>query len=234
MGREPSIQLCLVFRGQESHNLPMWNLRFKTFLREPDPDDLLPVLRKGCDITGCPHLGEFRAPKSRYDLRTYYWFCIDHVREYNANWDFFKGMSRSEIEHHMHKTAVWDRPTWRMTQAGFNEEKTRQRVYEAFTRGESVFSEFGARGTADEEEPREAHIDVAAIPHPTIEALAVMGLAPPIDWEEVKARYKTLVKKYHPDTNGEDKESEERLKKINLAYSILKLSYQHYLKLDET
>ena len=116
----------------------MWNFKFKSFLRETNPDDLLPVLRKGCDITGCPHLGDFKAPKSRYDLKSYYWFCIDHVRDYNANWDFFKGMSREEIEHHMHKTAVWDRPTWRSTQAGFNEEKTRQRVYEAFTRGESV------------------------------------------------------------------------------------------------
>ncbi|MEZ0225361.1 MAG: J domain-containing protein [Alphaproteobacteria bacterium] len=211
----------------------MWNIRFKTFLRDSDTDDMLPAIRKGCDIGGCPHLGEFKAPKSRYDLRNYYWFCIDHVREYNQQWDFFKGMSRSEIEHHMHKTAVWDRPTWRMTQAGFNEEKTRQSVYEAFTRGESVFGDFNSR-SAEDEEPREAHIDVGSIPHPTIEALAVMGLAPPIEWEEVKARYKTLAKKYHPDTNGADKAAEEELKKINLAYSILKLSYQHYMKLDES
>ena len=66
-----------------------------------------------------------------------------------------------------------------------------------------------------------------------IEALAVMGLAPPIGWEEVKTRYKTLAKKYHPDTNKDDKKAEELLKKINLAYSILKISYQHYMKLDE-
>jgi hypothetical protein len=210
----------------------MWNFRFKSFLGD-DADDTLPAIRKGCDITGCPHLGEYRAPRSRYDLRSYYWFCIDHVREYNQNWDFFKGMSRSEIEHHMHKTAVWDRPTWRMTQAGFNEEKTRQRVYEAFARGESIFGDFAGRGAAEEEEPREAHIDVGSIPHPTIEALAVMGLAPPIEWEEVKARYKALAKKYHPDTNGDDKEAEEILKKINLAYSILKISYQHYMDLDK-
>jgi hypothetical protein len=209
----------------------MWNFTFKSFLGSvEDTSDTLPAIRRGCDSPGCAHLGEYRAPKSRYDLKSYYWFCLDHVRAYNANWDFFRGMTREEIEHHMHKTAQWDRPTWRMTQAGMNEERTRKRIYEAFANGESVFGDFGAK----EEEPREAHIDVNTIPHPTLEALAVMGLAPPIGWEEVKARYKTLAKKYHPDTNKDDKQAEELLKKINLAYSILKLSYQHYLQLDET
>ena len=209
----------------------MWNFKSRSFLREPDPSDNLPALRKNCDAGNCEHLGEFRAPKSRYDLKDYYWFCLDHVREYNNSWDFFKGMGRAEIEHHMNKNSVWDRPTWRMTQAGMNEENARKKVYEAFAKGESIFGDFGARGPDDG--PEEAHISVAAIPHPTIEALAVMGLAPPIGWEEVKTRYKTLAKKYHPDTNKNDKDAEEELKKINLAYSILKISYQHYLKLDE-
>lgn len=209
----------------------MWNFKFKSFLGDYVSDNL-PAIRKGCEIGGCEGLGEYKAPKSRYDLRSYYWFCLDHVREYNANWDFFKGMSRSEIENHMYKTAVWDRPTWRSTQAGFHEEKTRQRIYEAFTKGESVFGDFNARGEEDAE-PQEAHIDIRTIPHPTIEALAVMDLFPPIDWEQVKMRYKTLAKKYHPDTNKGNRQAEEQLKKINLAYSILKLSYQHYTNLDE-
>jgi hypothetical protein len=209
----------------------MWNFRFKTFLGDEEIDTL-PALRKNCEVPGCPHLGEHRAPKSRTELRSYYWFCVEHVREYNQNWDFFKGMSRAEIEHHMYKTAVWDRPTWRMTRAGFNEERVRQRVYDAFSRGESIFGDFNSR-EAEDEEPKEAHINVSTIPHPTVEALLVMDLAPPIEWEQVKARYKTLAKKYHPDTNPGDHAAEEQLKKINLAYSILKLSYQHFLKLDE-
>ena len=209
----------------------MWNFKFKYSFGDYVSDNL-PSLRKNCEISGCSGLGEFRAPKSRHELRDYYWFCLDHVREYNANWDFFKGMDRAEIEAQMQKTAVWDRPTWRSTQAGFNEEKTRQRIYEAFTKGESVFGDFNTRGEPEQEQ-REAHIDIRSIPHPTIEALAVLDLFPPIDWEQVKTRYKTLAKKYHPDTNPDDKKAEEQLKKINLAYSILKLSYQHYTNLDE-
>ncbi len=208
----------------------MWNFKFRSFLK--NDGEGLPVVRKGCDIPGCAHLGEFKAPKSRYDLRDYYWFCLDHVREYNANWDFFKGMSPGEIETHMHRTATWDRPTWRSTEAGLNEDRTKQKIYEHFTRGESVFGDFSASGKEDDK--KDAHIDLGSIPHPTIEALAAMGLKPPVDWDEVKSHYKKLVKKYHPDTHKGDKNAEEELKKINLAYTILKLSYQHYTKLDET
>jgi curved DNA-binding protein CbpA len=61
----------------------------------------------------------------------------------------------------------------------------------------------------------------------------VLGLAPPIEWEEVKARYKKLAKKHHPDTNKGDKTAEEQFKKISLAYAILKLSYKNYTELEK-
>lgn len=208
----------------------MWNFRIHPFLKgHKDTRTTQPAVRRSCDISGCEHQGEYRAPKSRYDLGNYYWFCLDHVREYNANWDFFKGMSRSEIEHHMYKTVVWDRPTWRSTLAGMNEEKARQKIYEHFT-SDGVFGEFTMQGDA---EPQEAHINIASIPQPVLEALSAMDLEPPIQWDEVKARYKTLAKKYHPDTNKGDKKAEEQFKKITLAYTILKLSYQNYTKLEE-
>lgn len=46
-----------------------------------------------CEKEGCGAQGEFRAPKSVSELQTYYWFCLDHVREYNKAWDFYKGMT---------------------------------------------------------------------------------------------------------------------------------------------
>ena len=39
--------------------------------------------------------------------------------------------------------------------------------------------------------------------------------------DTVKSRYKELVKQHHPDTNGGDKDSEERIKQINEAYQII-------------
>ncbi len=209
----------------------MWDFKLKTFLHDlKDQMEKPLVLRKSCDIAGCPHLGDFKAPKSPHNLTEYHWFCLDHVREYNQNWDFFKGMSQGEIEHHMHKTMMWDRPTWRMTESGLKEGRTREKIHAHFTSGENIFGNFSMGG---DETGEDAHINIQSIPHPAVEALAVMDLAPPVDWDEVKARYKILAKKYHPDTNKNDPAAEELLKKINLAYSILKISYQNYTKLED-
>ena len=42
-------------------------------------------------------------------------------------------------------------------------------------------------------------------------------------WEQIQKRFKTLVKKYHPDKNQGNKKFEDKLKKITLAYSQLKI-----------
>lgn len=209
-------------------NRQMWDFKYKSFLNDlKHGHDTRPVMRRGCDAPGCSDVGDYRAPKSRQNLRDYYWFCLEHVRQYNQSWDFCKGMTPGEMETHLNNSAIWDRPTWRMTQAGMNEEKMRQKIYTHFTT-EGVYGSFGR-----DEDDEKAQINVNTIPHPTIEALAALGLAPPIEWEEVRTRYKALAKKYHPDTNRNDSEAEEKFKKISLAYTILKLSFDKYMEMDK-
>ena len=65
-----------------------------------------------CDHPGCIHLGAYRAPRSRSSLRQYFYFCLDHVREYNAAWDYFRGMTATEIERMRRADVVGDRPSW--------------------------------------------------------------------------------------------------------------------------
>ena len=69
-------------------------------------------------MPGCPLEGEYRAPKSRSQLRDYFWFCLDHVRAYNAAWDFYKGMSPGQIEAHLRDDTAWQRPTWPLGRLG--------------------------------------------------------------------------------------------------------------------
>jgi diguanylate cyclase (GGDEF)-like protein len=54
------------------------------------------------------------------------------------------------------------------------------------------------------------------------EALATMGLSWPITAEAVKSRYKALAKRDHPDANGGNRDAEERLKTVNLAYAAIR------------
>ena len=51
--------------------------------------------------------------------------------------------------------------------------------------------------------------------------MARLNLGPRSTLAEVKRRYKELVKRYHPDLNGGDKQGEERLKDLNEAYRTL-------------
>ena len=60
----------------------------------PDPD----APGQTCEAMGCAQQGEYRAPKSRSGAREFHWFCLEHVREFNASWDYYKGMSADEIE----------------------------------------------------------------------------------------------------------------------------------------
>ena len=42
-----------------------------------------------CEREGCDEPGQYRAPKNPRNLDDYFWFCKEHVRDYNANWNYF-------------------------------------------------------------------------------------------------------------------------------------------------
>jgi DnaJ-domain-containing protein 1 len=164
-----------------------------------------------CEMPNCSFRAEFRAPKDR-GLSDYYWFCEAHVRDYNAAWDFFAGMAEQDVELHIIQSLYGDRPTWRSdAYRGFAEE-LQAKIRAAYT----------GQDEPKPEEPQERRITG----NPELDALAVIGLDAPATFAAIKARYRELVKKYHPDTNGHDVRSEEIIKQVNMAYTILKMCYR--------
>lgn len=168
--------------------------------------------QQACAHPGCQRVGEYRAPRSRRALKDYVWFCLDHVRMYNAAWDFYRGMSADEIESMRRQDTVGWRPTWPFGSKRDRSAEEAERVRAAFAK---FFGHEEEREQPRAEARRAAH-GVAA------EALAILSLPPDATPAEVKSRYKELVKRHHPDANGGDKDAEERLKSINQAYSTLK------------
>lgn len=168
-----------------------------------------PVKQRNCDFPGCCEAGLFRAPKSREALRDYYWFCIEHVREYNENWDFLKGLSPEEIEEIIRNDTVWERPSWPLGEAVRIEKKIREKIAREFFGSEEV-----------EEENK-----TSIFANGEAEALITLGLKPPVKFATIKARYRSLVKQFHPDTNNGSRFAEEKLKTINQAFTTLKMIY---------
>lgn len=187
---------------------------------DPDP----PPRPVNCQHAGCQEAGTFRAPKSRDHLNDYYWFCLDHVREYNRTWDYYAGMGAAEIEKSVRSSIVGDRPTWKLGQRSAS---GRQYKFDAKTRfdlfPEEVQADIEARmGQAKRQAEKEARARARRKLSVEEQALAVLDLVAPVDWDAIKARYKTLAKQLHPDSNGGDKVAEEKLKVVNQAYSTLK------------
>ncbi len=170
----------------------------------PDPD----APGRPCDCPGCECAGEYRAPKSRTTLNAYWWFCLEHVREYNASWDFYKGMTPGQIEAQTRLDTQWQRPTWPLGRLGarfLNEDALRDPL----------------EALADTRR-RNAERAAQATPNGLREPLNTLGLAWPVTLDAVKTRYKELAKRNHPDANGGDRAAEERLKTINLAYAAVR------------
>ncbi|HYM33688.1 MAG TPA: J domain-containing protein [Candidatus Cybelea sp.] len=174
----------------------------------PAYDDAAPRL---CDHPDCREAGEYRAPRARDPAMGHYWFCLSHVRLYNAAWDFFAGMSQAEIEAYQRGNSTWHRPTWRLGAVG-SEPVAGGEWFDPF----DFMAEIGIRPGPRPGEPAPKPVAPAER-----EALADLDLAPIVTLQDIKARYKQLVKRYHPDANGGDKSAEERLKRINQAYTFL-------------
>lgn len=168
-----------------------------------------PVKIRNCECPGCGQAGDYRAPKSRDHLNEYYWFCLDHVRDYNRQWDYFSGMSGGEIEAHIRSASVWDRPSWPLGGARVRE----QDVYD------HVMREFFTEDTAAPPPPG------PPMPKSERDALAILELTPPVAFAEIKTQYRLLVKRHHPDANGGSAISEEKFKNINQAFAVLKQIY---------
>ncbi len=183
---------------------------------------------KACEMYGCPHDGTFRAPKDR-SLSDHYWFCEMHITEYNRAWNFFDGMNTQEVEDHILKSMFGDRPTWRYDMPGMAEENLRARAWEFYGKDENP-DERASRAWQE----YETNQNELSRHSPEYEALSIFGLSPPMDIEAIKKRYKELAKKFHPDINQNDPKAEERLKQVNMAYTVLKLAFQKFDMMEKT
>ena len=163
-----------------------------------------------CDRPDCRAEGCYRAPRSREKLRHYYWFCLTHVREYNRAWNFYAGLTESEVEAITRHDTVWQRPSWPFgenpARSFQNPDKLRDAVHGAF--------HFFREETAARAKPAGPETEEE-------KAFRVLELTPPTTLEKLKERYKVLAKRHHPDIHGGDKTGEDRLKEINLAYRTL-------------
>ena len=169
----------------------------------------------GCDWHGCTEKGTHRAPKGRDHENEYCLFCLDHVLEYNQSYNFFKGMNDAAVMAYQKDALTGHRPTWKM---GTGNSQMRPDAH-AFSTNGDPFGLFSEGLKAEQQQRAEAVRPVRNAERKALDTLGLDGSATPV---QVKARFKELVKRHHPDANGGDRSTEDRLIEIIQSYNYLK------------
>ena len=163
-----------------------------------------------CDWDNCKNQGKYKAPIEKDNSKNFRLLCLEHIKIFNKKWNYFADMNDQEIEFFVKSDLTWHKATksFGSSENFFNilwnnalEDKLN--IFKS-----SNFTEFKKNRLNDTDK----------------DALDIMELKYDAKWEEIQKKFKTLVKKYHPDKNLGSKKYEDTLKKITLAYSQLKMT----------
>lgn len=175
---------------------------------------------RNCAISGCGKAGDYRAPKPSRDSfikddASWLWLCLEHVREYNANWNYYKDMTEEEVTQHWRNDLSWERPSWPL-----GKWKSGQFYQNPHAHVKDPFGFFNA----NEHIYQKKHDASPAVSYTEEEKQAILffDLHDSLSKDSLQVIYRELVKKYHPDLNPGCKKSADMIKRINLNYGILK------------
>jgi hypothetical protein len=173
-----------------------------------------------CAYPECTETGEFRAPNpfgrtSGFDgPGDWQWLCLEHVRAFNAKYNFFDGMTREEIEEAQMPVANWAATARIFSPAGPDAPPKWADFHDPLDAISARFKDGVSR----------AQKDGRMLPKAEQDALKALGLSAEIDKKAIRAAYSGLVRRYHPDRNGGDRSHEKKLQKVVEAYQLLKTS----------
>ena len=163
-----------------------------------------------CEWTACKEVGEFKATTQKDDSKNYRWLCEEHIKLFNKSWDYFKGMSEEEIQNFLKADITWHRPT------------------QKFGSSDNFFNVLWNNALNDKfkvfnDEKGNNVYNRRILCEKDRHAFKIMELDLNADCPVIQTKFKTLVKKFHPDKHSGNKKYEDKLKKITLAYSHLKM-----------
>ena len=181
---------------------------------------------RGCDHPGCDRPGRYRAPKSPERLDEFFWFCLDHVRDYNLRWNFFQDQSDADLERQFAADRVWDRPTrpFRETVAGRGSTPHAEGRAWARFGFDDPLEVLGDKATLNPGGERGGARPARRLPPTERRALEILDARDDQTKGEIRKLYKALVKDLHPDMNGGKRDDEARLTEVVWAWEQIKAS----------
>jgi hypothetical protein len=170
--------------------------------------------RAYCAVPGCRSPGEYKAPVQPGNFDgpgTWRFLCLDHVREHNAKYNYFVGMTPEEIQDAQGPLGGWERPSRKFAANGADPPPAWSDFVDPLDAISTRFRRFRDR--------KPSRFNKAER-----QALSVLGLGDDVDRHKLRQTYSTLVRRYHPDKNGGDRSHEVRLTAVIEAYQLLRKS----------
>lgn len=168
---------------------------------------------RSCEYPGCAESGVYRAPKSPDLLDEFFWFCKDHVREYNLKWNFFQGTTDDEFQKFLEKDRVWGRATKPFSRQGDGNAWARLGV-------DDPMELLGEKATQNP--GRVVQTATRKLPATERKAIEILDCRDTMTKTEIRKVYKGLIKVLHPDMNGGDRSQEEQLQEVVWAWDQIK------------
>tara|TARA_X000001036_G_scaffold1470_1_gene1210 strand:+ start:230 stop:886 length:657 start_codon:yes stop_codon:yes gene_type:complete len=171
-----------------------------------------------CQVDDCNKEGKFRAPKSPKDLDNFFWFCLDHVKEYNNRWNYFQNHSEEEFDKELQLSKTWGRPT-----KPFGSKNEKDRVH---SDGNShlrfgLDDPYGLFKNKSDKNERSATQNEGGRKRLNLsekKALGILGALDTMTKSEIRKLYKILIKDLHPDMNEGKRDDEERMTEVVWAW----------------
>jgi hypothetical protein len=191
---------------------------------KPDAARLMRDACPACEWQGCAEPGLYPAPKGRAREGEYHRFCLDHVRQYNKAYNYFSGMPDEDVAKHQKEDVIGHRPTWFV---GVNSAARKRAAFASERRNgfswrfatQDPFGLFGTRSAAESKPNGEP---ARPLRRAERKCLRQLSLEEGASKAEIKARFKDLVKRHHPDLNRGDRASEDKLREVIQAYNYLR------------
>ena len=166
-----------------------------------------------CDWNNCFEIGKYKAPVEKDNSRKFKLLCLNHIKEFNKNWNYFSGMNDEQIYDFLKSDITWHKPT------------------QSFSSSDNFFKILWNNALKDENKKSMLnnslnYMKQLKFDHKDIKAFSILEISVGLKWEKIQKKFKSLVKKFHPDMNLGNKKYEEKLKLITLAYSQLKKTYR--------
>ena len=162
-----------------------------------------------CDWNNCNNIGQYRAPIERDNSKKYRLLCLKHIKEFNKNWNYFEKMNDAEILEFIKSDMTWHKPT-----QNFSAQDNFFKIL-----WNNALKEDLNKNGFDKNHAKIAQLNFT---NKDLKAFDILGLDVTINWENIRSKFKKLVKKFHPDMNSGNRKFEEKLKVITLAYTQLK------------